>query len=352
MAARTIAQILTSMRDSLAGGPLSNFSPYSNVYILYRAVAIAIAEQDSLIEGMVSGFHLATATGIDLDRRANDYGLSRLAGGGSKGWVLAKSSENVLLQAGVLLTDPTSRYQYEVKEKVYVGVGVEIPIYVQSTSGTVSSNLPSGTYLTSSFYPSMSFVVGRYRDTSTGAAIGAIEGGSDRESDTLLRARLLQHLRNRSTSNRDSIYLAVRSVPGINKVILMEHDPITGYFTVYVDTNDATLLTKVRAVVDTVKAAGISYLLRPMTPTFINIEISVLGARDINSDVLRAALTSMIENTPPVSPIYLDSIRATALKVAGVSRVVTIIPNTDILPMKQGQVYVAGTIKVVTTSGA
>jgi uncharacterized phage protein gp47/JayE len=321
------------MRDSLVGGPLSNFSPYSNVYILYRAVAIAIAEQDSLIEGMVSGFHLATATGMNLDKRANDYGLTRLAG-------------------GVLLTDPTSRYQYEVKEKVYVGVGVEIPIYIQSTSGTASSDLPSGTYLTSSFYPSMSFVVGRYRDTSSGAAIGAIEGGLDRESDTSLRARLLQHLRNNSTSNRDSIYLAVRSVPGINRVVLVEHEPITGYFTVYVDTNDATLLTKVRAVVDTVKAAGISYLVRAMLPTPINIEISVSGARDIDSDVLRAALTSMIESTTPASPIYLDSIRATALKVAGVSRVVSITPNTDVLPIGQGQVYIAGTIKIITTSGA
>ncbi|WOL31315.1 baseplate J-like protein [Microcoleus phage My-WqHQDG] len=352
MAARTIAQVLTSMRESLVGSPLSDFSPYSNVYILYRAVAIAMAEQDSLIEGMVSGFHLATATGTDLDKRANDYGLTRLAGGGAKGWVLAKSSESVLLPAGVLLTDPSSRYQYEVRGKVYVGVGIEIPIYIQATSGTSSSNLPQGTYLTSSFYPSMSFVVGRYRDTSTGAAIGAIEGGSDRESDTSLRARLLQHLRNHSTSNRDSIYLAVRSVPGISRVMLVEHDPITGYFTVYVDTNDSTILTKVRAVVDTVKAAGISYLVRPMVPTPINIEISVSGARDIDTDVLRAEITSMIENTPPASPIYLDAMRAIALKVAGVSRVVSIAPNTDILPIGQGQVYIAGTIKIITTSGA
>ena len=352
MPARTIAQILTSMKESLAGGPLSNFSPYSNVYILYRAVAIAIAEQDSLIEGMVSGFHLATATGTGLDKRANDYGLSRLAGGGARGWVLAKSTENVLLQAGVLLTDPTSRYQYEVKERVYVGVGVEIPIYIQATSGTANSNLPTGTYLTSSFYPSMGFVVGRYRNTGTGTTVGAIEGGSDRESDTSLRARLLQHLRNRSTSNRDSIYLAVGSVPGITKVILVEHEPITGYFTVYVDSNDSTLVKRVRTVVDTVKAAGVSYLVRPMVPTPINIEISVLGSRDIDSDVLRSSLSYLIENTPPASPIYLDAIRTTALKVAGVTKVVSITPNTDILPMRQGEVYVPGTIKIITTSGS
>lgn len=352
MASRTIAQILTSMRDSLLGGPLSNFTPYSNVYALYRAVAIAIAEQDSLIEGMVSGFHLGTATGADLDKRANDYGLSRLAGGGAKGWVLAQSSESVLLQGGVLLTDPTSRYQYEIPQRVYVGVGVEIPIYVQATSGTSSSNLPPGTYLTSSFYPSMRFVVGRYRDTSTGAAVGAIEGGSDRESDASLRARLLQHLKNRSTSNRDSIYLAVRAVPGIGRVILVEHDPVTGYFTVYVDTSDSALLSNVRAVVDTVKAAGVSYLVRPMLPTPINIEISVSGSRDIDSDVLRAGLVSLIENTPPTSPIYLDAIRAVALKVAGVTRVASITPNSDILPMRQGQVYIPGTIKIITTSGA
>lgn len=352
MAPRTVAQILTSMRDSLVGGPLSNFSPYSNVYALYRAVAIAVVEQDSLIEGMLSGFHLGTATGMDLDKRASDYGLMRLVGVGAKGWVLARSSENVLLQPGTILTDPTSRYQYEVSQSTYVGVGVEVPIYVQSTSGTVASNLAPGTYLTSSFYPSMSFTVGRYRDTSTGAAVGAIEGGTDRESDTSLRVRLLQHLKNRSTSNRDSIYLAVRAVPGISRVTLMEHDPITGYFTVYVDSNDATLLTRVRGIVDTVKAAGVSYLVRGMLPTPVNIDISVAGTVDIDTDVLRAALISVIDNVPPSGTLYVDAIRGAALKVAGVTRVVSITPSSDSLPMRGGQVLIPGTIKITTTSGA
>src|SRR4028119_466754 len=120
MPARTVAQILTSMRDSLLGTPISNFSPYSNIYILYRAVAITLAEQDSLIEGMLSGFHLATASGGDLDRRARDYGITRLAGTGASGWVLANSTEAVLLQPGALLTDPTSRYQYEVTQRAYL----------------------------------------------------------------------------------------------------------------------------------------------------------------------------------------------------------------------------------------
>lgn len=348
MPARTVAQILTSMRDSLVGTALSNFSPYSNVYILYRAVAIALAEQDSLIEGMLSGFHLATATGADLDRRANDYGITRLSGNGARGWVLAKSTEAVLLQAGALLTDPTNRYQYEVTQRAYLGAGIEIPIYVQSTSGSRGSNLPAGTYLTSSFYPSITFLVGRYRDTSNGSPVGAVDGGSDREVDSDLRGRLLQHLRNRSTSNKDSIYLAVRAVPGISRVVLVEHDPITGYFTVYVDSNDSVLLTRVRAVVDTVKAAGVSYLVRAMTPTPINLDISVTGTTDIDTDVLRAGLVSFIVNTLPSSPIYLDTVRGVALKVAGVTRVVSITPNSDILPTGQGQVYVPGSIRITT----
>ena len=351
MAPRTIAQILTSMRDSLVGSVLSNFSPYSNTYILYRAVAIAIAEQDSIMDGLLSGFHLGTATGTDLDKRANDYGITRLAGIGARGWVLARSTEGVLLQVGTLLTDPTSRYQYEVLQRTYVGVGVEVPIYVQSTSGTSSSNLPAGTNLTSSFYPSMSFTVGKYRDTSTGVPVGDIGGGTDREGDDSLRARLLEHLRNRSTSNRDSIYLAVRAIPGISRVVLVEHDPITGYFTVYVDTNDATILTRVRAVVDTVKAAGISYLVRPMIPTPINIDISVEGSVDIDTDILRAALIFLIEGTPPSSPLYIDSIKGVALRVAGVNRVLSIVPNTDTLPAGQGQVLVPGTIRITTVSG-
>lgn len=350
MPARTVAQILTSMRDSLVGTALSNFSPYSNVYILYRAVAIALAEQDSLIEGMLSGFHLATAMGLDLDRRASDYGITRLAGNGARGWVLAKSTEAVLLQPGALLTDPTSRYQYEVTQKAYLAASQEVPIYVQSTSGTSGSNLPAGTYLTSSFYPSITFVVGRYKDTSNGSPMGAIDGGSDRETDADLRARLLQHLRNRSTSNKDSIYLAVRAVPGISKVVLVEHDPITGYFTVYVDSNDSVLLTRVRAVVDTVKAAGVSYLVRSMIPTAINIDISVAGTSDIDTDVLRAALVALIVNTLPNSVIYMDAVRGAALKVAGVSRVVSITPDSDILPTGQGQVYVPGSIRITTTS--
>ena len=351
MPARTVAQILTSMRDSLIGGPLRDFSPYSNIYILYRAIAIAIAEQDSLIEGMLSGFHLSTATGTDLDKRVSDYGLSRLTGVGAKGWVLAKSNEAVLLLGGALLTDPTSRYQYEVQQRVYIGADIEIPVYVQATTGTTGSDLPSGTRLTSSFYPSITFTVGRYRNTSTGAAVGTIEGGVDRESDNALRARLLQHLRNRSTSNRDSIYLAVRAVLGISRVVLAEHDPITGYFTVYVDSNDTTLLTRVRAVVDGVKAAGISFLVRPMLPRPINIELVVSGSLDIDSDVLRGALISLIDSTLPSAPLYLDMIRGAALKVAGVQRVVSITPNTDILPSGQGQVLVPGTILITTMSG-
>jgi uncharacterized phage protein gp47/JayE len=336
------------MRDSLLGTSISNFSPYSNIYILYRAVAMALAEQDSLIEGMLSGFHLATASGGDLDRRASDYGITRLAGSGASGWVLAKSTEAVLLQPGALLTDPTSRYQYEVTQRAYLGAGVEVPIYVQSTSGSSGSNLAAGTYLTSSFYPSITFTVGRYRDTSNGTPVGAVGGGSDRETDNSLRARLLQHLRNRSTSNKDSIYLAVRAVPGVSRVVLVEHDPITGYFTVYVDSNDSVLLTRVRAVVDSVKAAGVSYLVRPMVPTPINIDISVTGTTDIDTDVLRAAIVNLIVSTPPSSPIYVDAVRGVALKVAGISRVVSIIPSNDILPTGQGQVYIPGSIRITT----
>jgi len=88
-----------------------------------------------------------------------------------------------------------------------------------------------------------------------------------------------------------------------------------------------------------------------MVPTPINIDISVEGSLDIDTDVLRAALISLIESTPPSSPLYIDSIRGTALKVAGVNRVVSIIPGTDILPIGQGQVLVPGTIKITTISG-
>jgi uncharacterized phage protein gp47/JayE len=342
---RTISQVLDSMRESLEGGPLSNFSPYSNIYALYRAVAIVIAEQDSIMEGLLSGFHLGTAMGAELDRRALDYGISRLGGVGAKGWVLVRSSQGAMLHAGTLLTDPTARYQYEVLQSTYIGVSVEVPVYVTSTSGSSTSNLPAGTYLTSSFYPSMTFLVGRYRDTSNGRPVSGISGGTDRESDTHLRDRLLQHLRNRSSSNRDSIYLAVRAIPGITKVILIEHEPIAGYFTVYVDTSDSILLGRVRSVIGKVKAAGISYLVKPITSIPVNVEVYVSGS-GYSPDAITTAIEVLISELPPSTPLLVSSIREVVGSVVGVSSITNITPSVNVPAPPMGQVLVPGTIRI------
>ncbi len=334
---RSIGDIISSVKQSLQslGSPLGNFSRYSNIYALLRSVASIIAEQDYRLATTQQSFYLMTATGDDLDLRALDFGLYRKAGTYGTGWVLISSASPYVLPENLVLSSADSQYQYKLTKAVTTGGG-EFAIPMQSLTKGTDINLSAGTRLYSSFFPGVTFTIGRYRDPLTNEPQIGVTGGRDPESDFAFRSRVMLYLRSLNLGTLEFIQSAVLSVEEVSRVFIKEHTPVTGYFTVYVDSQDSAILNEVEALISQNKAAGVSYLIDSIVsvPVNVNILLKVSPFADSNQVLtsVRALISNYFDNLSLGESIRPNSLAAIALQVEGVLDAVMFNPTDEVTP--------------------
>lgn len=334
-----VNDIILLLRRSLERTRLSDFVPYSDIHILFRAIASVISEREVSLTTLFRLFYIYTSKGEYLDKRARDYGLTRLQGTRASGWVLITSpNQNSNIPKGLILSAPGLVLQYEVTYAIAVPKGLEVLTSIESLNEDASANLPAGVSLYSNFYPHVNFIVGRYR-TPAGPQQG-LSGAGEVESDEQFKQRLLRWLTRGSPVSKNSLSLLLESLPGIGKVHIQEHFPITGYFTVYLETKDSILLNRARALIDTNKAAGVSFIVSSILKTQVNISVIVSVGTSLDPEVIKSSIFAFIYKLPVGSGLSLKDLISYISQVSSSIKSVEIsTPTQDISPLAGRAIY-------------
>lgn len=313
MKPRSIETVINSIRTTLQtlGSPMAKFSNFSNLYILFRSVATVIVEQDVRLKEIIANSFVSTAIGSALDNRAMDFNIKRLTGSFSSGSCLVKGPA-ILIPKNTILYSSDQTIQYETYSDLKTNT-LEASLTIRALGIGSDYNLPQGTYLYSNLFPAHSFVVGRYRDPITKIPIGSLSNGSNRETDSEFRSRIRSLLSGGFTRNGTlyNLNLEISKLPYISRVFIKEHQPVTGYFTVFIDVQDAELIKQVDSLVKSIKPVGVAFLIKPLRtkPIDVSIEVTLKGYSDPSlATSIKTTLSSYFSNLPlgaKVDPVLI-----------------------------------------------
>lgn len=179
--------------------------PGSEIYLRFSAMAGQMSVLYQLMNTLTNSKIVDTATGQDLDRVANAFGLQRRSATSATGFVGLATSVPQTLIAGTTLTGPNS-LQYQVSTTGVYNNGQNVPI--RSVDTGVQANLAIGNIMTwTSPQPNMQ---------STCLVSIAITGGANTEDDDTLRSRIYLTLQSPPQMGNDQQVITVAgSVDGI-----------------------------------------------------------------------------------------------------------------------------------------
>lgn len=342
---RSIEDVLRSIRDSLSetNSPIKDFAPYTNLYAIFRAFSSVITEQEFSLARFKDLLYINSSNGVDLDTKARDYDLYRLRGSLSKGFVLV-SGYPVNISKGTILTSSSRGLEYELTTDVSVVDGSEIPVGIKSISYSELTNLEAGSVLYSSLFPSHTFIVGKYRDTVTNKPIMNLSGGSGIESDQDLRSRILTRIKGTEYGTKLAIEQAVKKLDSVNQCYIYESTPMTGYFTVYIDSSDLEVLSEVKREINKYKPIGVRYEVKVISYTpidvYMQVKLNNLQAASSISSLIKGNLSILSSSLKPGETLYKSHIMQQASRANGVREIIVTSPSTDIIPKNNSLVRI------------
>jgi hypothetical protein len=182
------SQILQSMLNdyrqlSTSFGYNLSIDPGSEIYIRYSGIAGQLSVLYNAASILVNSRLIDTATGTNLDRVANAFGLYRRGATASTGAVALVSATSQTLIAGQALTGPQS-LQYQVVSTGVYAAGSNVQI--KSVDLGANTNLAVGSFLTWTAAPAG-------LQTTTFVSV-VVTGGVNSEDDDTLRNRLYLQL--------------------------------------------------------------------------------------------------------------------------------------------------------------
>lgn len=303
---RSTSDILRSIRLGLQNSRLKDFAYGGNLWALLRAISNTIAEQDLALNRLRDSLFTSLASDQDLDRAALRQGYLRKPAAQAAGYALVKSLNGSTLSRGTLFATADRAIVVETTQDYRLG-STEVPIPIRAVAPGYRSNLLPGTVLFNAGLPSLSLVVGRYRDPISGLPMEGLRGGMDLETDDELRARLT-NLASRNSRDRLAAQI-VSQVPALRRLSIQESS--TGYIQVYVDTNEREVLAQVTAAIEQFKPVGVAYSLLVLRRLPLNVSLQlVVNAIPSNfNQLVRALVQNYFDSLQPG-----DSFRPYTLK--------------------------------------
>lgn len=327
---RTIDNLLESFKSGLKSisSPLANFSKYSNVYILARALIYPILLKQADLELVKNSIFISTATGSDLDNRGAEFGLIRNPGSKATGGVLLSGSVPSI-PAGTLLSTSDGKYQYTTSNEI-------LP---NSTFASITSlglnenyNLQAGIRLYNSLYSSTVFTIGVTREGNTYR--GDLSGGGREELDSEFRQRIISFISSRDTSSTFSILNILNALVPETKILIYESSSYPGVFEVYVKSNDLALLNLIDRQIALIKPLGTLYRISSIqyTPIYFSIELSVCPGCDINQAIAdsKATINRVLSSKSFNDTIRITEIYSALSSIRDVTYVTILTPSADI----------------------
>ena len=275
---RTLEQIIDSVKLELSSNnsPLANFNKFSNLYVLFRTVAKSILEVESYVEEQSEQKYISGLSGSDLELKALEYGLQRNSEGAKAiGSVLVSSSLTTNAPFNIVLTDLESNNQFFLLSNVIADSNEKV-VTVQSVESKFVA-IPAGTTLYSSLYPNVTFIVGSFRDTVTSLPQGDIIGGSEIEDDESLRRRIIQRMNSSYISTESGIVSSLLEEVNLERVYIKNNYPLTGYLSVFIDSDDELIKQQTQTVLENTIAAGTNYYIYPIKKQAFDFNINLFS---------------------------------------------------------------------------
>jgi Baseplate J-like protein len=313
---RTIGEIQQALQTAVlsSGCPLSDFSPQSVGYTLFRAIASVLQEVESNLEELDNSSDLISATGQSLDRLTSPFGISRKPASRSTGFALMVARENTTLLSQTVLLEPSSGLQFLAgnAQSLELIAGIETPVPIYSAGIGSNYDLNAGTSLSIPALANVSVEIG-YERKFDNTACGNLNGGSLAESDSSLRTRLLSLLRAGGTLSLDSLRAALLEKPNIKDALAITSAPGIVSLIVRAISPTPTLIAEIEEEFRNY-LVGTILDIQLAQPLPITIELEVFPTAQTNLDKLKASISETVEN------FILDSRRLRTFDPAALKR--------------------------------
>jgi hypothetical protein len=321
------------------GSSLTDISDGSVLTSLIRSVASTHEKQELSLQEIIRSFYLSTATGLDLDRKAEDSGLQRKAGLVASGSILTISQEGaMILPNELILTEPESGIQVVLNiASAFSNVSTNIEIRIEATAVAKGErgNLIEGTRLISPVFPQGEFVVGTHR-TTTGKVCGSFSGGRSVESDAEFRQRIILSDTNPLTTTEGSLKSSLLKESVVTWAYI---EPKQGLIQAWID-SDSKLskleLDRLADILSLNKAAGIPLVIYQADRELIDINIFIKPTKfvdlqaltDIVVGLTNTHLQSLIVGAKFNRPDFISKL----YQLTGVLEADIILPTEDLIP--------------------
>lgn len=356
-------EALERMRGWLES-PLSKIEGTFSMFNI-RSVAMESAYLQNLMDIIRDNYFLDTASGVYLDRKALDDGLTRQYAQPSVGEVTFSGTVGVVVPMGTLVAASAYGVRFVTLAAATIGDDGTATVRARCESMGVAGNVPAGAI--DKLSEAIQGIVG-----VTNAA--AFEDGADRESDTQFRGRLYNKIRYPATSGNVQCYINwAMDLQGVGavKVFPLWNGPGTVKVSI-LDANkgvaSAELIADVKAAIDPgggtgegLAPVGADVSITTATEKVVDVAATVLlGTTAGTVDEVSAAFKAVLEayfadiaydkKTVAVSPAQVGY---RLFDVAGVVDYASLTLNgaTDAVTIGDEEILTLGTV-TLTKGGA
>ncbi|RAU93214.1 baseplate J/gp47 family protein [Paenibacillus sp. YN15] len=309
-------------------------------YDVSSALSVELAIAYAQLERVLRLGFAATSSGVYLDRRADEHGVTRRSAAKANGEVVVTGSAGAAVPKGtVFATGAGIRYA--------AAVGVVLPaegravVKVEAEKAGASGNAASGTITV--IPVSVSGVSAVNNDAP-------VTGGADAESDASLLERLLQRVRNQATSGNAAHYkLWAMEVEGIGdaRVFPLWNGPGTVKVVVLNQAKRAPAAEQIDAVkahIEASRPVGAMVTVEASQETAMNVSVQVTLSSGYPLEKVRTAIQAGIQS-------YLQNL-AFKDPVVRYTRIANIILDTEGVEDYTALTVNGGTANISIADGA
>jgi len=336
---KTAEQIYGKIRDAFIGlnSTITNFNVGSRIRSLFEAVALAIEELWFYADRVYRSLFVVTATGEDLDLRAQELGLQRYSAQKATGIVKFTGEDGTSIPAGTTVsTDPSVDpvVEFITLEDAVISGGVAF-VKVEAKEAGLTGNVEAG---------KITYLPKPIEGVSSVTNPSPTSGGLDEEDDESLRKRCVLRWYSLSYGATEN---ALRSwaleVPGVAeaKVVSAWQGPGTAKVLVWSKNTEGKLVPATDDIIEAVQA--IMDERRPVTTqitvakpegTLVNVVIEIACKEYYNyADVaegVKSAVKQYFDSLNPGEDVLIAKLIAVAMAVEGVENVKVDSPAHDI----------------------
>lgn len=284
----TQEKLLKSMLGRLEPGIAKLEGTFS--YDVSSALAVELAIAYAQLERVLRLGFAATSSGIYLDRRADEHGVTRRSAVKANGEVAVTGSAGAAVPKGTVFATGAGVRYVSTAAAVLSAEG-RVVVKVEAEKAGASGNAASGT---------ITVIPVSVSGVSAVSNAAAVTGGADVEGDAPLQERLLQRVRNQATSGNAAHYkLWAIEVEGIGdaRVFPLWNGPGTVKVVVLDQAKRAPaaeLVNAAKAHIEATRPVGATVTVEAAQETAIHVSVQVTLSSGYTRDGVKAAVAEGI----------------------------------------------------------